>query len=188
MAKGRTLSSRLRSRIIGSCYPVSLHRRNSSFPTSALSRDPSFSCQPLTSSRASSFLLTESLKPQLFPTGSPDMAAPGWCDGPKMLTGTQTPWIFLLHHPPAMATTFSLHFKASHLRNPTTTSILPHCPEPGHIALSRWPLDARETGSFLVVPLFPTRRQCSSLSKVVEQVGMKLLTCNICHTECYLFR
>lgn len=77
--------------------------------------NPSFSCQPLTSSRASSFLLTESLKPQLFPTGSPDMAAPGWCDGPMMLPGTQTPWIFLLHHPPAMTFTFLLHFKASHL-------------------------------------------------------------------------
>lgn len=33
--------------------------------------------------------------------------------------------------------------------------------------------------------LFPSWNNCGSLHKVVEQVGMELLTCNICYTECY---
>ena len=65
MAQGRQLTSRLQSRVTGSFYPVSIQGRNSSLPTSALSREPSFSSQPLTGSRASSSILTESLKPQL---------------------------------------------------------------------------------------------------------------------------
>lgn len=91
--------------LLGSFYPVPIQRRNNSFPTSALCRHPGSSSQPLTESRTSSSVLTEALKPQIFPTRSLDMAAASWCGGSMKLPEAQAPLMFPLHHPQSMVFT-----------------------------------------------------------------------------------
>lgn len=130
MTQDRKLTSRLQSGVTGSFYPVSIQGRNSSFPMTALSKEPSSSSQPLTGSRDSSSILTVSLKPQLFPTRSQDMAAPGQCGGSKKLPESSAPLIFLLHIPSCCTSRHHIFEIPPH---PFMASVLSHCSEPGHM-------------------------------------------------------